>query len=423
MNKYLQTAERGFTIVSAIFYTSGPLPLILSGGAGQGLSEEPIDPTDYSSLQILFFLNYFISCCLLGLRWKKASYALSKDWTIWLLMVIASISLLWSFTPALTRIRSIALVGTSIFGLYFASRYSIREQLKLLGWSFAAIIVMSFAFAILIPKFGIMTNGVHAGAWRGIYVHKNVLGKIMVIGTMVFSFLAFDAKLKHWFPWVGMALSFCLLILAKSSSSTINCVTLFALIPIYNTLRWRYHLMVPAIIAIVTIGGALSLWFNSNAGSLLGAIGKDPTLTGRTDMWPYIIDMIWKQPWLGYGYSAFWNDFDSPGGVVWYTVRWSPPNAHNGILDLFLELGLVGVMVFTIGFFTNVIRGIAWLRIDRSVESFWVLLYLTYLVLANVGESSLLSRNDIFWVLYVSLTFSLAIETSQIDRNAYQKST
>ncbi len=409
MNKYLRVAEQGFVIISAIFYTSGPLPLILSGGAGQGIMEDVIvEPTDNTLLQLCFFCNYLISLILLALRWKKAVYVLSKDWTVWSLMLLALISLSWSSTPALTKIRSIALVGTTLFGLYLASRYTIREQLKLLGWTFMAIVILSFAFAIFIPHFGIMTSGIHTGAWRGIYVHKNVLGKIMVISGIVFVLLVLDPKEQRWWPWLGSIGSVSLLLMAKSSSSIANFVTLCALIPIYKTFRWQYRVLIPAIIAIVTIGGGLSLWFSANAETLLGSIGKDPTLTGRTDMWPYIIEMVQKQPWLGYGYSAFWNDWDSPGAYVWYAARWTPPNSHNGLLDLAVDLGLAGVLLVAIGFWKTLLRGIAWLRIDKSWESFWAVLYLTYFVLANISESSLLSRNDIFWVLYVTVLFSLA---------------
>jgi exopolysaccharide production protein ExoQ len=417
MNKYFQAAERGFATLSLMLYTSGPLQLILSGGAGQGINEDVVaDPVDYSLQQSIFFLTYFISLFLLTIRWKKSIFTLSKDPTIWLLMLIAVVSVVWSFEPAVTRARSIALVGTSLFGLYLAARYSMREQLQLLGWSFALIIIMSFGFAILIPNYGIMTSGVHAGAWRGIYVHKNVLGKVMGVGTLVFVLLAMDAKQNRWFAWMGLGLSFCLLFLSKSSSSMINFLTVIALIPVYYTFRWRYYLMIPTVIAIVTGGGLLSMWLNQNSGILLGSIGKDPTLTGRTDMWPYIMEMIWQQPWLGYGYNGFWGDWNSPGAYVWYAVKWEPPNSHSGFLDLWLDFGFVGVIILGIGFCQALGRGLIWLRTDKYWASFWAVLYLTYLILGNLTESSLVIRNDIFWLLYITASFSLATNSSKPDQ-------
>ncbi len=420
MNKYLPVAERWFVILSLIFYSSGPLPLILSGGAGQGIDEDVLTSIDYTLPQSIFFVNYLISLCLLTIRWKKAIFTLSKDRTIWLLMLIAVSSIIWSFNPQLTRPRSIALVGTSLFGLYLASRYSKREQLKLLGWSFALIIVMSFGFAIIIPHYGTMDSGIHSGAWRGIYIHKNVLGKIIGISGIVFVLLTLDTKEKRWLPWAGLILSFCLLLFSKSSSAMINFLTAIGLIPVYSTFRWRYSFMVPILIATVILGGGISFWLNQNSATLLGSIGKDPTLTGRTEMWPYIMEMIWKQPWLGYGYSAFWNDWDSPGAYVWYAARWTPPNSHNGFLDLWLDFGLVGLIVFSLGFMQTLLRSLRSIRVDKYWASFWGLIYLTYLMLGNLTESSLIARNDIFWLLYITASFSLAIDSSTTDKMSIQ---
>jgi exopolysaccharide production protein ExoQ len=416
MNKYLPTAERWFVVILLLLYSSGLVLLILSGGAGEGIEEEVFpDPINYSAQQNMFFLTYLISLFLLVLRWKKAIYTLTKDWTIWLITLLGPVSVIWSSNPPITMPRSIALVGTSLVGLYIASRYNVREQLKLLGWSFVIIIVLSFLFAILIPHYGTMDRGIHAGAWRGIFLHKNVLGKLTGLGGIVFLVLVMDVRENRWFAWTGLIFVCILLVLSRSSSSMINFLAVAALVPIYNTFRWRYYLMVPAVIALVILASGMSLWLDQNAGVLLGSIGKDPTLTGRTNMWPYIMEMLWKQPWLGYGYNGFWYNWNSPGAYVWSAVSWTPPNAHNGFLDLWLDFGLVGLIIFAIGFSQTFLRGLQWLRADKYATSFWVLLYLTYLALCNFTESSLVVRNDIFWLLYISTSFSLAMNTLQTD--------
>ena len=408
MNKKLEIAEWIFTVLSIIIYSGGPIPLILSQGYGEGMIDPTPDPTDYSKLIALFFLNYLISFFLLVLRWKRSLYTFKKEWTIWLLIGIACASVLWSFLPKLTPNRSIALVGSTLFGFYIATRYSIRDQLKLLSWSFAVIMILSLLIAIIIPSYGTMSYGIHGGSWRGIYTHKNWLGRVMTISGIVFLIMALDQQRQRSLYWLGLGCSFCLLLLSKSSSSIINCATIFSIIPIYSIFRWRYLMMVPIIASMAMIGSIFLLWFNENSATLLGSIGKDATLTGRTDMWPHIIDMIAQQPWLGYGYNGFWQDWDSPGATVWYAAKWTAPNAHNGILDLWLQLGLLGTIVFLIGFGLTLLRGASWLRNDKSWCSFWPITYPTYLILANVSESFLLNFNDLFWVLYVSVAFSLA---------------
>jgi O-antigen ligase len=408
MKKVLEIGELVFAIFSIMIYSGGPFPLILSQGFGEGMIDPTPDPTDYSKLTALFFLNYLITLFLLILRWKKSLYVFKKEWTIWLLIGIALASILWSFNPKLAPNRSIALTGSTLFGVYLAARYSIRDQLKLLSWTFVVVITLSLLMVIIIPEYGTMSYGIHAGSWRGIYTHKNWFGRMMTISNIVFLILAMGEKEQKWRYWTGFSCSFCLLLLSKSSASMINWATILALMPIYSIFRWRYLILIPSIVAIIGFGSSLLLWFNANATTALGSIGKDATLTGRTDMWPYIIDMIAKQPWLGYGYSAFWGDWNSPGATVWYAAKWTPPNAHNGLLDLWLALGLAGVLVFLSGFGIVVVRGITWFRVDQSWHSFWPILYPTYLMLANVSESFLLNFNDLYWVLYVSVAFSLA---------------
>jgi exopolysaccharide production protein ExoQ len=408
MNKKIEIAEWIFTVLSIIIYSGGPMPLILSQGFGEGMIDPTPDPTDYSKLIALFFLNYLISFSLLILRWRRSLYVIKKEWSIWLLIGIACLSVLWSFIPKLTPNRSIALAGSTMFGFYIASRYSIRDQLKLLSWSFGTIIILSFLMAIVIPSYGTMAYGIHVGSWRGIYTHKNWLGRVMTLSGIVFLILAMDEKRQQWWYWIGLGCSFSLLLLSKSSGAVVNCLTIFSIMPFYSVLRWRPLIAMPTIAGIVLISSSFLLWFNENSKILLGVIGKDATLTGRTDMWPYMIDMVAKQPWLGYGYNGFWHDWDSPGATVWYAAKWTAPNAHNGILDLLLQVGLLGLIVFAIGFGSGWIRGVIWLRVDKSWLSFWPILYLTHLTLANVSESFLLNFNDLSWVLYVSVAFSLA---------------
>jgi exopolysaccharide production protein ExoQ len=403
MLEVLILAERIFTVLALVLFTGGPLNVILSGGVSEGDIAE--GPADFPQLQILFLLIYLVTLVLLTLRWKKTLYVLNKAIFIWLLIGIPVASILWSSTPAVTTIRSFVFVGTSLFGLYLAARYSLKEQLKLLMWTFVIVVGLSLLFAVVLPTYGIM-GGVHAGAWRGIYTHKNVFGKIMVLSVLVFWLQATTATTKRWVPWLGLGLSVCCVFLAKSTTSIINMITLFTLVP---TFRWRYHLLIPAVTAIATAGASLSFWATTNTATLLGTVGKDSTLTGRTNMWPYIWEMIEKQPWLGYGYDGFWQGWNSPAAYVWWAVNWTTPNAHNGFLNLLLELGIVGISVFLFGFGITLLRGLIWLRQSKSSESFWPLLYLTYIVLTNLSESSLLERNNIFSVLYVALAFSLGI--------------
>ncbi|NEO60772.1 MAG: O-antigen ligase family protein [Moorea sp. SIO4G2] len=405
MRKLLAFFEPIFTTVSLVLYSGGVLTVILSGGRSEG---DVIQEFDSSLSRLLFVLIYLVTFFLLALRWKKVLYVLSKDRWLSLLVGIAVVSVLWSSEPTTTINRAVALIGTTLFGVYLASRYTMKEQLEMLAWAFGVAILLSFMFIVALPKYGIM-GGVHAGTWRGIYVHKNVLGKVMVPSAVVFLLLAIRGKKNNLLFWGGFGFSVILLLFTTSKTALVSLIIMLLSLYLYRMLRWRYDLLIPTIFAMTTFGGSVLIWLLDNADALLGAIGKDATLTGRTELWPFVLDMIEKQPWLGYGYGSFWNGFNGESAYVWRAVLWPAPNAHNGLLDLWLALGILGVSIYLIGFSFSLLRAIAWLRVSKTSENLWPLLFLTYTVLANITETSVMIQNNIFWVLYTSVALSVLI--------------
>jgi O-antigen ligase len=69
--------------------------------------------------------------------------------------------------------------------------------------------------------------------------------------------------------------------------------------------------------------------------------GKDDTLTGRTWLWQDVERLGMKHPILGSGYGAFW--VPSIYDQLSLQVDNRPAEAHNGYLETFANLGLVGV--------------------------------------------------------------------------------
>jgi O-antigen ligase len=83
-------------------------------------------------------------------------------------------------------------------------------------------------------------------------------------------------------------------------------------------------------------------------GEIAGALTGDPTLTGRTVIWQFALEKISEHPWLGYGFGSFWrvgtgvpSVDEAPGFVA------KMPHAHNGYIDILLQIGVVGSVLFT----------------------------------------------------------------------------
>jgi O-antigen ligase len=161
--------------------------------------------------------------------------------------------------------------------------------------------------------------------------------------------------------------------------------------------------MIAVLLALPVI---LAAAFNLDAVFVL--FGRDATLTGRTDVWDLIWEEIQNRYWLGYGYQAFWVDPAGPATRVWLQLKWDAPEVHNGYLELWLGLGLIGLLALVSSMVTNFT--LAW-KASRGADrlaSYWAVLYLTFFISYNLSESLILEQNDIFWVLYVAAVVALS---------------
>jgi exopolysaccharide production protein ExoQ len=409
MKKLLALAEKTFAIAAIFHYAAAPVLLFITNGFSEGDDEGAIG--DVSIINQLFQLIYFITLCLLLLRWKKVIPIVLKSGLIWLLFGLVIISVFWSYSPELTKVRIIAMIGTMLFSLYLASRYTLKEQLQLLGWIFGITILSSTILAIFLPKYGLM-GGVHLGAWRGIFNHKNGLGRIMVIGVVVFCLLALSVKKQRWIFWSLSGASVMLIVLSKASSPLVNLVILMSLLAVLPILRWNYIFMVPIIIGLSSVGIIVYSVTMSNAEQIAGAFGKNLTFTGRTDFWPLVLDKIAERPWLGYGFGSFWQGLDGPSAYVWNATVFKTPNSHNGYLDLFLDLGIIGFSIYAILFINAFRKALIYIRLTGTPDRFWPVLLLAYIVLSNLTESSLVIQNNFLWVVQLGIFFSFSAKQS-----------
>ncbi|ARV61300.1 O-antigen polymerase [Nostocales cyanobacterium HT-58-2] len=420
MRRLSRLAEKIFVVFALFLSTTALIPIFLETEDAADVTQDPYTP-------ILFMGIYMVTLLLVIQRWKSFVRVAQKDIWIWLLVGIAMASVLWTVAPDITPRRSILLLGTTVFGVYLATRYRLREQLQLFAWTFGLIVLLSFVFAIALPSYGLMTfqeGGAHEGAWRGIMAHKNILGRLMNLSAIVFGLLSLDNSAPEskyrWVTALGFVLSLALIILSTSKTALIVFLTLTALLPLYRAWRSSYTQIVPLIIAVILVIGSAATLLLDNLPFIASALGRDLTLTGRTDIWARMFDLIWERPLFGYGFNGVWQDWDNEvTAYLWRNLEWPSPYGHNGFMDLLAELGLSGLAAFVISYVTAYVRGVVWLRMTKTIEGLWPLMYLSFLLIYNITESTLLATNNIFWILYVTVIFSMTVEYEQAKKYSY----
>ena len=136
-------------------------------------------------------------------------------------------------------------------------------------------------------------------------------------------------------------------------------------------------------------------------------LGRNAQLTGRVELWLILPSYIADRPWLGYGFGAFWVADSENVALIWDAVGWAPPEAHNGWLDLLLELGVVGLAVLSLQIFLIVINGIRAVVEGREPDSQYLLMTTLIILVFNISESGLVAPG-VMWVLLVIAVTALA---------------
>lgn len=391
-------------VIAMLFYTTGAvLPLLLERqNSGIRTEDNPIE----LAIQTAFYLGAF---WFMAIRWRTVfKGALSAKWILCLTFV-AIASTAWSDDAGFTIRRSVVLFATTLFGVYFGSRFTVPQQLRLLVWTFVLVVLSSFAIAILLPRYGI-DHWHHPGDWQGAFPQKNTLARAMVLAISVFYFARpWTARVVCWVGTVG-ALG--LLVCSRSLTGALVVCAIAATVPMYKIWRSRIQVGIPLVIAVVlTVGGSLLILFYSLS-DVFEALHRDSTLTGRSELWNAVVMAITKRPFLGYGFGGFWKGWAGESATVWLTVQWKPLHSHNGFLDLMLELGLLGLVIFAVGYFVSLRRALALLKRMPGTVPVWLCTYLVFMLLANLTETAILGPNNIYWVLYTATAVSIVLNSS-----------
>jgi exopolysaccharide production protein ExoQ len=407
--KILKYFEFIFSLLSLLHISQAIIPILLTKGSneGDGVDIRNLDLSINAKISVLIYIVVFI---LLAMRWRRTFSVFSRNILLLFLIGVVGFSYFWSVHPDQTLRFSTYAIGTTGFGLYIATRYSLAGQLRLLTWTYGSLLILSVLFALLIPSYGLM-SGIHEGALRGVFTHKNQFGAFMAPGGVVFLLNAFRGDRYSWLYWGLLILNCGAMVMSQSTTAVATFAVMLTLCMIYRIFRWRYEVMVFAILAVTIVGLGLLIWITGYVGSdsLFNSVGKDSTLSGRTDIWRYVWDQIQLRPWLGYGLAAFWNGFDGPSGYVQLATRIAVIYSHNGFLDIWLSIGAVGLSIFVVSFLNTVIQSLELLRKTNTPEGFWPLLFLTYILLSNLTEGTISNLNSSLWAIYAAISYSLII--------------
>ncbi|WP_269583992.1 O-antigen ligase family protein [Roseibium sp. Sym1] len=363
-----------------------------------------INASKSNALNQLFWIGLFAVTLVSAGRRLLKTFTVLRSPVVWFLLAyitLALLSVLWSPVPGIAFRRvvlQIIIVLSLVISISFTddARGLLGRLLLLMN---TVVLLNTVAVAVLPP-----TPIGHAG----IYSQKNSLGAVMALAFLfnLYGFLNARGLLKRFATLVISALAFALLILSQSKTS----IGLALLLPViaYLLVGMAYLFRINA--AILILFGALTgvvLWFFQASltrfgfGDLSLFLFNDETYTGRTVIWNFILGVISREPVLGQGYASFWATGadsiafrEAPGFVILLT------QAHNGYLDVLVELGIVGLTLLLLLIVAALFSAARMVRLDYRI-SFLCYSLMLFVISHNMLESSWFRAYSLNWLIFL----------------------
>lgn len=378
-----------------------------------------IAETDGSTIAKLPFVFYpwimFILCgrfigfikfnCIQGL-----SFLVLRNPGFSLYCLLPITSTLWSLVPDITLKAGMAFTGFTVVCFYVGARYEWDELSGLVRWGYTSIGIVSFL------RFPTVTREL-----AGITSHKNSLGSLMVVSTALW-YLHYSQGAKtqkeRWIALLFMFFSFYLVRSTSSGGSLVNSLMLILIVSSLNFLsKLKFQWAFTCIVGFMVFGIIGSVYIIDNLESIVvGGLGKDLTLTGRTEFWPQLIAAANQRPWFGYGFEGFFQQDlvgdKTPAFYIYTASGFQPKTAHNGPIAILLFFGYPGLILILVSLLTNLTFAVRELSRRPLAESGIPIIYLVFIILNNLTEGSIADIGDV-WLAYVLITVRLSIDSSK----------
>lgn len=339
-----------------------------------------------------------------------------RDIFIVIVIFLVFSSLAWSLNPA----YSFALIKGTFFpmtsyGLYLGISFDIKTLMRKLGYALIIGLLLCWLTGAFFPSIGI-DQIKFLGAWKGVYGHKNETSSYMVLTALVLILSSLRRTPEKWlgFPrhvvlrYLGIS-AFIYIFLTTSGTGLALSIIITGALIFYSRFTWQGKVTVfwleLAVIFLIPIAVGWQ--------AIVIAMGKDPTLSSRTIFWDFAIDAVVNQrPLLGFGKGAFWVSENVGRIVRAFDGGYIPPHAHNGFIEIALDLGLVGIGLFLISCLLTWRKCLLHSYRVSDPEDLFPLGFMILFTLNNMTESLTVYNYSIFWPIYIALALNAGYGSS-----------
>jgi exopolysaccharide production protein ExoQ len=311
-------------------------------------------------------------------------------------LALATLSILWSFYPGASALGILTTWMTVTIAAGLAITFNWDELLRSLGHAFRFILGLSLVFEFivsafirqpilpLVPSPGIDYDSYEkipkllfwsrdllfdGGKIQGIIGNSSLLGFVALLALIVFGLQYASRTVGRFWGAFWIVVAVVTVFLTRSATITVAIVivalVLVAILLIRRT-SGRSRLGVYGAIALLVVAAVTTVIVANK--QLLALLGKSEDLTGRLDIWNIVIEHAQQRPAFGWGWVSFWVPWVAPFDDMVFKAGIRQLHAHNAWLDIWLQLGILGLIVFGALVLSSTVR--AWsLATDAEVTS------------------------------------------------------
>ena len=364
----------------------------------------------------LLLAGFAAASVLLARRRFLLAYRALLCWPLVGLMGWLALSCVASPDPV-TSAKRLVLAGLmAVLGASLVLLPRTSEGLAgILGLAAGLVLFVSYAGVVVVPDLAVhqitdVGEPALAGAWRGVFAHKNDAAGVMSLFVLQGLFVA----RRGFAPlgWAVVAGSAVFLLFAGGKSAlalvvvTLGTSHLWAIMPP----RWPRVAVIFAPVLLLNLVGLGSVLLPP-VGAVVQALPIDATFTGRDAIWTLALSEMPGHLVLGHGFDGFWNTEATRFGGEDDSWAGTAAHAHNSFLDIVVSAGLPGLALLVLAFVRQPLRDLAAATRRGADPGLLMLLMRTWLfcLYLSAFETIFFHRDDPLWLFFLASIAGLRI--------------
>lgn len=229
--------------------------------------------------------------------------------------------------------------------------------------------------------------------WLGLFPHKNHLGPFLAFAAV--TVWSFDTQ--RWTRYATLGAIAVLLVGSRSVTGMIGtavALTIWSWLHLDARIAAGRRTILRRLTSVAVVIGVAVATIAPVA--LAGLVGKNSTFSGRTEIWGATFDAWTDRPLFGFGFEGVLqpHPLTEQTAAIWREIGFAVVHAHNGLLGVGLQLGLVGVVIVCSVIVSTLIDAVR-VRPDDPTLAAWVIALVVAQLVMSVSEDMYLGNS---WV-------------------------